>query len=151
MANAPSAEEAIALVKTLMDHPAVMRMFELDTRGHTGGLGSDHRAKIVNEISTFYMKTETLADSREFVVRVSGILRRDAVDEMLELGKWATSKAIAQDACKAVVSAIIVFYANVPSPDKLDLAADYVKQAAGIVADIGPSVLKTLREPKEAK
>jgi hypothetical protein len=81
--NEPSAEDALALMRNIMELPAVKRMLELDVWGKEQGLDSDKRAAVVSAISALIASSENVEIAKEYI--------RRAADVIADLGPKALS------------------------------------------------------------
>jgi hypothetical protein len=142
----PSPEEAIALVKTMMDHPVVKRMLDLDTWGHENGLDSAARAQIIKDMSTFYVACSDVNVGREYVKKAIDAVMPFSMSKIASLEHHRVSKSIREDACEKLVSDITSFFSSAKS---MDVAVRYLKDGADIVADIGPHFVSTMRGSSE--
>lgn len=83
----PSAEEALALMRDIMDHPAVKRMMEIDVWGQEKGLGSEKRAAVVSSITALVGSASDTEAAKEYIRRVIEV----AADLVADLGPKALS------------------------------------------------------------
>ena len=69
-----SAEEATKLIQTLLDHPSVKKMAELDIWGRDQGIESEARSRIVRDVSSFLVSTSTVELGKEYVHKLVEVI-----------------------------------------------------------------------------
>ena len=69
-----SADDAMKLVQTLLEHPSVKKMADLDIWARDRGIDSEARARIVKEVSGFLVSVPSVELGKEYVQKLAEVI-----------------------------------------------------------------------------